>query len=92
MGGVYREQTKSEFCVQTFDYLDDYLDNLNTQLRRWRQCVSRIEPLAGLIFGLELRLEEAKEGRQPLEVVFINVIIITFKCRIIISILSLSPY
>ena len=39
------------------------------QVRRWRQCVSRIEPLAGLIFGLELRLEEAKEGRQPLEVV-----------------------
>jgi len=37
------------------------------QVRRWRQCVSRIEPLAGLIFGLELRLEEAKEGRQPLE-------------------------
>ena len=30
--------------------------------------MSRIEPLAGLIFGLELRLEEAKEGRQPLEV------------------------
>ena len=56
-----------------------------SQVRRWRQCVSRIEPLAGLIFGLELRLEEAKEGRLPLEVVFINVIIITFKCHIIIS-------
>ena len=56
-----------------------------SQVRRWRQCVSRIEPLAGLIFGLELRLEEAKEGRQPLEVVFIIVIIIPIKCHIIVS-------
>ena len=54
----------------TFECYDNDEDD---QVRRWRQCVSRIEPLAGLIFGLELRLEEAKEGRQPLEVILITV-------------------
>ena len=32
-------------------------DRFVFQVRRWRQCVSRVEPLASLLFGLELRLE-----------------------------------
>ena len=59
------------YMLLTFECYDNDEDD---QVRRWRQCVSRIEPLAGLIFGLELRLEEAKEGRQPLEVIPITII------------------
>ena len=32
-------------------------DGFVFQVRRWRQCVCRVEPLASLLFGLELRLE-----------------------------------
>ena len=37
-------------------------DGFVFQVRRWRQCVSRVEPLASLIFGLELRLEVNTPG------------------------------
>ena len=53
-GADYREvwqeaeqETETDLCVQ---------------VRRWRQCVSRVEPLASLLFGLELRLEVNTPG------------------------------